>query len=762
MKGVYSHAWLQSFFPQPLPSPSEISEGLLKHSFEVEDVRTVGTDTVYVLDVLPNRSADCLAHYGIAKEVSALFSFPLKERYFSELFSFGADAPYIQTDKCDRYSIVKVSDVSVPSALSEEIRSRLEAVGQKSISPIVDLSNYILFDIGQPIHVFDARKVSGTFGVRSARDGETLVLLGGEERSLVPADIVITDNDRPVALAGVKGGEDTKVDESTTEVFVEIASFDSTSVRHSARRHRCVSDAAARFSQGFPPELIDYTAQRVAAVFSSCGTVGESFDCRRVPLSRPRMTGVSVSEVNALLGTSYTERDIAGVFDRLGFTYELVDPRDRFVVAAQEQIGKPYMWGASVSRDAPDCFDCSSLVSWCAARSGVSMPRVSINQYLSSRPVAEPRSGDLVFSRSDDSALQVHTESVFEAGCPVSPGSVSDGVNHVGIIAGDAVIEAKGGSEGAVRQVPLSSVSVVYAASIFSDEKRFVVSVPVERVDMRGGADVIEEIARVIGYDTVPVAVPVSSSPAEVNERYAKRLAVLRILGKIGFSEVLSHSFRSKGAVCVSYPAAKDKGCLRTDLRMGMRDALEQNAYNGELLGLMDVRLVEIGAVFTSAGEEVRIALGVAPVPNRSAINVSLIEAEIRSALDLPGSFEDDGVWEVPFSEVTCPVSSYDFLPLIGEVSYVPPSRYPFVLRDIALFVPDGLSVGEVASRIQEHGGDVLRRVNLFDEFEKNGRVSYAFRLVFQSDTDTLTDAVINGYMARVCDALEAQGFEVR
>ena len=329
MKGIYSHRWLQTFFDNPLPAPEKVSEGLLRHSFEIEEVRTTENgDTVYELDILPNRSADCLAHYGIAKELSAIFSLPLKRRYFQERFSFGNTVEHIQTSKCNRYTILKVENVSLAKT-PEEVQQHLEAVGQRCIHPIVDLSNYILFDIGQPIHAFDARKVSGQFGVRQAQEGEQVVLLGDEKVTLQEDDIVITDahTDRAIALAGVKGGEETKVDEDTKDIYIEIATFDSVSVRRTARRTGYPSDASLRFSQGFPAELIDYTARKVAEVFGQHGSIIASNDCQRVPLARQQDATISTDGVNALLGTEYTQKDIEEVLDRLGLVYKAKIPR---------------------------------------------------------------------------------------------------------------------------------------------------------------------------------------------------------------------------------------------------------------------------------------------------------------------------------------------------------------------------------------------------------------------------------------------------
>ena len=639
MKGVYSHRWLQSFFTMPLPDPHTVCAGLVRHSFEVESLHEHSGDWVYTLDILPNRSADCLSHYGIAKEIAAIFSLSLSEQYFTEPFLFSETQSYIHTDRCDRYTILKVEDITL-SETPPVIQSYLEAIGQRCIAPIVDLSNFILFDIGQPTHAFAAEKVQGAFGVRQARDGETLVLLGGEEVVLSPEDMVITDADRAIALAGIKGGEDTKVDAATHSIYLEIATFQGASVRSTMRRLGCVSDAGLRFSQQLPPEFIDYTAQRTASIFGQYGTVTGSYDSRRVPLRHQRTTGVSLTEVNQHLGTAYTEEAVSDALTRFGFSFTFSNPREEFLRTVRAHVGAPYRWGASVTRDAPDAFDCSSFICFCAAQAGTSLPRMSINQYLSTVPVADPRPGDLVFFHSADTQLPLHTEAVYEAGYPVSPGSVSEGINHVGVlIAPDRVIEAEG-STGAnmVVEKPFDTGAMIRASAIWdSDEFRYIVSIPIDRPDLHHGTDLIEEIGRILGYDTVPVSDPAETSPPAVNTVFAKQLSIIRQLREIGFSEILTYSFQNTGAVCVARPVAKDKGCLRTALRPGIVEALKINAHNGELLGCPDIRVVEFGSVFTEAGEQIHMALGVTAVAGRGPVDLKAVEQEIRSRLPLPG-----------------------------------------------------------------------------------------------------------------------------
>ncbi len=764
MKRIYSHAWLQSFFDIPLPPPEDIREGLMRHSFEVESAAEQNGDTVYELDILPNRSADCLAHYGIAKEIAAIFSLAMNRRYFDTPFSFAEKKEYIYTDRCDRYTVLNVSDINLRETPAE-IQKRLEALGQRSISPLVDLSNYLLFDIGQPTHVFDAAKTTGMFGVRQAKEGETLTLLGGDTITLTPEDTVIVDNDRAVGLAGIKGGEDAGVDADTKDIYVEVATFQGAAVRATMRRLNLTSDAGLRFSQNLPAELIDYTMHRVAEVFGQYGTVTGSYDCRRVPLGRQRKTGMSVAGVNQYLGSSYTEKDIRNVLERLQLPFEYGDPRAYFLDVLQLQIGKPYAWGASVTKDAPDMFDCSSLICFAAAQAGTSLPRMSVNQYLSTNPVIDPKPGDLVFMVSADPKLPLHTKQVYEAGYPVSPGTLERGINHAGVLLdADTVIEAEGDTgERAVVRRPFQRSRMVYASEIWSGgERRFIITVPVERPDIQHEADVIEEIGRMSGYDAVPAADPAGDVPARtVTKTFAKRLALIRELGELGFSEVITYSFRDRGDICVAHPVAKDKGCLRPNLRQGIEEALVRNAHNGELLGLRDIRIMEIGSVFTEDGEKVHLALGVTETVGRPKVNMKEIEEAVRSRIDLPGSF-DGSVLEVVLDDIDLTADTYMLPPAIGDVQYRIPSPYPFALRDVAMFVPPGVSAEDAERLLHDHGGSYLYRTNLFDTFVKDGRTSYAFRLVFQSDSQTLDDGIVNEQTERLYRVLQEKGFEVR
>ena len=765
MKKVYSHSWLQSFFDTQLPHPDEIQNGLMRHSFEVESVIQHNNDTIYELDITPNRATDCLAHYGIAKEVSAIFSLPMNRHYFPEPYTFARNTDCIKTTHCDRYTVIKVENITLQETPADML-AQMEAVGHLSIHPIVDFTNHLFLDIGQPIHAFDASKISGTLGVRQARAGETLLLLNEETVTLTADDMVIIDDDRPVALAGIMGGDDTKVDENTKSIYLETASFHSHSVRHTMRRLNITSDAGLRFSQDLEPRFVGYTAHRVAELFGAHGTITDSYDSTLEKPATSRKTGVSPAEVNRTLGTAYTPDDISAALDRLHIPHTYENSRTHFLNTLKAQIGKPYRLGASVSRDAPDIFDCSSLVSWCAAQAGKSIPRISVNQYLSATPVDEPEPGDLIFMHSDDPAYPKKTESIFEKRCPVSPGTVPEGINHLAVLLDDGTTIETEGNTGvnAVVVKKFDKNRIIRVGRIWDgDEHRFIINQPPERPDLRNEIDIIEEIGRILGYDTIPTnpPQPPAAPPPTPNQPFAKHLAIISQLRTLGFSETITYSFHKKGDVCVSHPVAKDKGCLRTNLRKGMEEALTTNAYNGELLGLPDIRLVEIGSVFTESGEETRVAIGITETLGRPKADIHTIEKRIKEILPIPGSF-DGTVWEVPLADIPLTPAAYDLPPALGDIRCASISPYPFVLRDIAVFVPNNTQPKDTEQLIQNNSGEHLRRINMFDTFEKDGRTSYAFRLVFQSDQRTLDDTTVNEQMETLYRTMKENGYEVR
>ena len=764
MKISVSHKWLQTFFDTNLPSKEELVNLLQLHAFEIESVKDVSGDVVYELDILANRP-DCLSHYGIAREISSITGIKLKKKYLQSPYEGDVSENTILTDSCERFAVLHLTNIDY-SKMPENMKEYIEVLGNKSINPIVDLSNYILFMLGQPTHAFDASKVSGNINVREAKKDEKLKLLNGEEIILTEDDMIIVDNDNPVGLAGVMGGEETKVTETTKDIYLEVASFSPQKIRHSSRRFGLMSDASQRFSQGISAELLGYVLNDIISLCETFATVSDVVDMHNAKIPKTKKkTGVSVKEINERLGSSYTEKDIKNVFDKTDFVYEIINSREEFLNVIKGSINTPYKWGAGVRYDSPNEFDCSSLISYAASRAGLSIPRISVNQYLSAKHIEEPKSGDLIFFNSSDESLERRTKHIFEKVFPVSPGTVEGGINHVGVVLDkDTIIHAEGTSgAGKVIEAPFSPELKERSlfAQIWDDEKRFAVEIPVERVDLNTQFDLIEEVARLSGYETIPSTKQKIEKDSKVNELYAKQLHIQKILTSIGFNEIITSSFTNKSEVAVVYPVAKDKGFLRKNLSENMNSSLELNSHIGEILGVSAIKLFEIGNVFTKDVESLKLCIGVCNVSGNPKIKESDIEKEIKNAINIPGGFKN-GIWEVSLDEIDINVNSYELPSKITEIRYKEFSRYPFVLRDVAVFVPKDVEVEKLEEIIKSNAGEYFVRLRLFDVFEKDDKISYAYRLVFQSEKETLDDEMILKHTDKIYSALEKEGYEIR
>lgn len=260
--------WLKEFVDAPVSL-----RGLLDRLTGIgliceEWTETPEGDTVLDIETYANRP-DTLGHLGIAREIAALLGIPLKERVHPvvELQAKTADLVEVQVldeDLCPRYAGYVVKGVKVgPSP--EPIRKKIEAMGGKSINNVVDASNVVLFATGHPVHMFDLAKVEGRrVVVRRAKKGEILRTLDGRDRSLGPDMLVIADARRPIALAGVMGGEESGITESTTDIFIESAAFDPASIRRTRKALEIQTDACYRFERGadigFAPEAAAMSA----------------------------------------------------------------------------------------------------------------------------------------------------------------------------------------------------------------------------------------------------------------------------------------------------------------------------------------------------------------------------------------------------------------------------------------------------------------------------------------------------------------------
>jgi phenylalanyl-tRNA synthetase beta chain len=288
-------------------------------------------DVLFEVNVTPNRP-DALSHVGIAREVAAILGVPVRMPA-PRLGEAGAPAAGLvkvrieAPEKCPRYTARVIEGVRIGPSPAWLAR-RLEACGVRSISNVVDATNYVLLELGHPLHAFDLDKVAGAeIVVRTARPGEKLVTLDGKERALEPDDLLIADRDRGSALAGVMGGGDSEISAGTTRVLLESAWFQPAGVRRTSRRQGLKSEASYRFERGADPGMVIPAVDRCAALIAELagGTVRPGVvDAHPLP-ARPAEVRLRWSRPAALLGMPVEPAEARRILAGLGFAEKATD-----------------------------------------------------------------------------------------------------------------------------------------------------------------------------------------------------------------------------------------------------------------------------------------------------------------------------------------------------------------------------------------------------------------------------------------------------
>jgi phenylalanyl-tRNA synthetase beta chain len=317
--------WLGDYL-SPVPPARDAGEILTMAGYPVEEFFAVdGVDAIDV-EVTSNRP-DLLSHVGVARELAAMTagSFTLPSTDVNEVADAAADVTQVAIDAddlCPHYVARIIRNVTVGPSPDWLVR-RLGQVGLRSINNVVDVTNYVLFELGQPLHAFDFDKLhGGRIVVRRAEANEPLRTLDGMDRKLVADDLVIADAERPVALAGVMGGEATEVTGETTTILLETARFDPLRIRTTSRRLKLSSDSSHRFERGLDPTLPHRAGDRAAALIAGLAggeVLAGRVEAGRADVATPELT-VRWSEIERLLGVALPQEKVTAGLDRLGLS----------------------------------------------------------------------------------------------------------------------------------------------------------------------------------------------------------------------------------------------------------------------------------------------------------------------------------------------------------------------------------------------------------------------------------------------------------
>jgi len=626
-----SYNWLQEHIDEKLPAPLELGKILTTHSYQFEGMEDVDGDFVLDFDVQPNRAHDSLCHYGIAKEISILTGLTLKDYHFDKnREDFKTDLKVeIKDDRCNRYISREIKNVKVRDS-SPEIKHKLKVLGQRSINNIVDLTNIVMFEIGQPTHVFDKGKIKGdTIFVRPAEMGEKFTTLDNKDIDFKNGEMVIADK-RVLAVAGIKGGKETGVDQGTTDIILEAANFKHSAIRFARRDIGIQTDSSKRFEREISSTLPEIAINRLTDLILEYASTEKTEVSNIVDIypnpEKQFTVSVSTEQINKYIGIDFNNKNIEDIWKKLKYSYTL-------------------------------------------------------------------------------------------------------------------------------------------------DNDVFKVLVPHERIDLRIKEDLIEEVARIYGYENIQSREVFRETERVINKEYFYGNKIFNFLIKNGFSEIFTYVLQDRGKVEILNPMASDKSFMRDSLLIGTQNSLKLNLHNIDLLGLKEIKTFEIGKIFKEDGEYLSLAIALLnPNIKKNKNEENLIEIikglEQELGLELAVDIVDQSIVEINISNILErlpePSGAYDLYLNKSDVIYKPFSIYPFILRDIAVWVPETVSKEELLGLIKENAGELLVKDRLFDEFKKEERVSYAFRLVFQSFEKTLTDVEVNEVMKVIESNIKEKGWEVR
>ncbi|HEY0721479.1 MAG TPA: phenylalanine--tRNA ligase subunit beta [Gammaproteobacteria bacterium] len=334
---------------------AEVSEGLLELPLDspvgvsIRDYLQLD-DMTFELGITPNRS-DCLSIAGIAREVGVLNKLKVKGPAIDAVAADNADTFPVSVQAladCPRYLGRVIRGVNVKAETPAWMKERLRRSDIRSLGPIVDVTNYVLLELGQPMHAFDLAKLKGDIVVRRAKAGEKIALLNDSEITLDDDTLVIADQNGPLALAGVMGGRDSAVGDTTRDIFLESAFFAPLSLAGRARRYGLHTDSSHRFERGVDPEMARRAIERATALIKAiaggeAGPVIEVSNSSNLP-QRPRIT-LRHGRIARILGIEIARTEVADILERLGMQivgngegWQVVPPSFRFDITIEEDL----------------------------------------------------------------------------------------------------------------------------------------------------------------------------------------------------------------------------------------------------------------------------------------------------------------------------------------------------------------------------------------------------------------------------------------
>ncbi len=660
----FSYNWLNEYFDNKLPAPMDLAEKIGLHSFELEGVEEIEfkgkKDFLIDWDVLPNRSSDCLAYEGIVKEISAILNLPAEDvLYQTENVKFDdsfKSSDFIALKVEDGQKVLRATKrlaINVKIGPSPDwLVEKLEAMGQKSINNVVDITNYVMWITGQPVHAFDFDKLAGgdkkEIFIRPAQEGEEVVDLSGNKHILNKNILVVADQEKALDIAGIKGGEISGVDENTSKILMSAVNFEYENIRNTARQLKLQTDASKRYENEVPlfkveraMKLFGYLLQELAGA-----KVAEEIIDTNPDSLRNKKINISTEKINNLLGLKIETAEMLKILERLNFEIK--------------ELGND----------------------------------------------------------------------------------------------------------------------------------NFEITIPEDRLDLNIWQDIAEEVGRIYGYQNIEDKFPTEAFPLPAKNILKNKINLISdILRNEGFFEVYNRSIVMEGEIKLKNSLNSLATCLRDNLLDGLKKKVEKNFTHS-----VEPKFFEIGKIFTSYENKQENKIIAENFSLAGIIGRKKIKEKNKEEL----FFQTKGVLEKIFTILNIKKLEWreskegEFLAdifserndKIGSVGinfwelnleklilnidekkeYKEISKYPKIERDIAFWTDLNYPFAKVEKIIKSVLGENLQAVELFDIYKdvENNRKSFAFKIIFQSLTETLSDDFANAEADKVYKILAEQGFEIR
>ncbi len=346
-----SYNWLKWYIPE-VPEAEKLSDIITYHLAEVETVEKLPDgDSILDIKILPNRAHDLLSHLGIAREIASLLNLNFVDP--TPKYKIPTSNPTelkieVETENCRRYVARIVRNVTVgPSP--EWVVKHLESIGQRSINNIVDASNIVLFDTGNPTHCFDLNKTESTLIIREAHN-EEITTLDNKKLTLNTPDMVVADSKAALEIAGLKGGKAAEVNQNTKNIILEISSFDPTAIRKMSQRLNIRTEGAKRHENDFSPELGAYAMREFSALIAEMcpeAVFEDIVDAYPFGIQSVRKLSFSLEKITKILGVPVSTDEVKDIFKRYNFEFtenagqfEIIVPPMRLDLVIEEDMAE--------------------------------------------------------------------------------------------------------------------------------------------------------------------------------------------------------------------------------------------------------------------------------------------------------------------------------------------------------------------------------------------------------------------------------------